>query len=237
MCCRANFGLKRGANSTLAGPLGDYNCDATLTLFQQSVAFAASLTSDFVLFTGDLPAHDVWNQSLSGLIRSFIAVLQLPLSWQFKLLAGNVRVLSEGTELLARAFGASKMVLPSLGNHDTFPADAFALDSSAPIYAAIEKLWAPLLPEAALKTVALGGYYRYANVCLHFCVLELITINPIQHTHRAWSPRHRLELHVVTALSFFAHFSTLQFWFCVQHTKTGRHLIRSRLQCSPSAQG
>jgi hypothetical protein len=66
MCCRANFGAKRGVNSTLAGPLGDYNCDATLALFQQSAAFAASLTSDFVLFTGDLPAHDVWNQSLSG---------------------------------------------------------------------------------------------------------------------------------------------------------------------------
>jgi sphingomyelin phosphodiesterase len=66
MCCRANFGAKRGVNSTLAGPLGDYNCDATLALLQQSVAFSASLTSDFVLFTGDLPAHDVWNQSLSG---------------------------------------------------------------------------------------------------------------------------------------------------------------------------
>ena len=72
-------------------------------------------------------------------------------------------MLSEGTELIMHAFGASKRVLPSLGNHDTFPADSFAPDSSAPIYAAIEKRWAPLLPEAALKTVALGGYYRYAN--------------------------------------------------------------------------
>ena len=95
----------------------------------------------------------------------------------FKLLAGNVRVLSEGTELLARAFGASKMVLPSLGNHDTFPADSFAPDSSAPIYAAIEKLWAPLLPEAALKTVALGGYYRYVNVCLNSCVMSSVHID------------------------------------------------------------
>jgi sphingomyelin phosphodiesterase len=138
MCCRSNFGAKRGVNSTLAGPLGDYNCDASLALFEQSVSFAASLTSDFVLFTGDLPAHDVWNQSLSR----------------------NVHVLSQGTELLSRAFGASKTLLPSLGNHDTFPADAFAPQSSTPIYAAIHKIWTPLLPEAALNTVALGGYYR-----------------------------------------------------------------------------
>ena len=138
MCCRPHFGAKRGVNSTLAGPLGDYNCDATLTLLQQSAAFAASLTSDFVLFTGDLPAHDVWNQTL----------------------ARNVQVLSQGTELLARAFGVSKTLLPSLGNHDTFPADSFAPDASAPIYAAIHNIWRPLLPEAALETVALGGYYR-----------------------------------------------------------------------------
>jgi hypothetical protein len=75
-------------------------------------------------------------------------------------LTANVDVLSRGTELLARVFGASKTLLPSLGNHDTFPADSFSPDSSAPIYAALQRIWAPLLPEAALDTVALGGYYR-----------------------------------------------------------------------------
>ena len=69
MCCRENFGEKRGTNSTRAGPLGDYNCDATIT--QQSVAFAASLTSDFVLFTGDLPAHDVWNLSQTSFFQVY----------------------------------------------------------------------------------------------------------------------------------------------------------------------
>ena len=77
-------------------------------------------------------------------------------------------MLSEGTELIMHAFGASKKILPSLGNHDTFPADSFAPDSSTPIYAAIEKIWAPLLPEAALETVALGGYYRCTNLLSSF---------------------------------------------------------------------
>ena len=75
-------------------------------------------------------------------------------------LAANVDVLSRGTELLLHAFGAFKTLLPSLGNHDTFPADSFSPDSSAPIYAAIQRIWSPLLPAAALETVALGGYYR-----------------------------------------------------------------------------
>jgi hypothetical protein len=59
------------------------------------------------------------------------------------------------------------MILPSLGNHDTFPADSFAPNSSSPIYAAIEKIWTPLLSQSALNTVALGGYYRQVNLCSH----------------------------------------------------------------------
>jgi hypothetical protein len=134
-------------------------------------------------------------------------------------------VLSEGTELLMHAFGASRKILPSLGNHDTFPAESFAPDSFAPIYAAMEKIRALLLPQGALKTVALGGYYRYTNPLSSF-VLQSHR-NPIQRAYCAGSPRTGLELNVVIK-SYVQQCSTVLFWFCTQHS-TAKYYLRFRL--------
>jgi sphingomyelin phosphodiesterase len=136
MCCRLNYGPRAGAAQSLpAGKWGDYACDPPLNIVNATLAFAASLPTDFVLFTGDSPPHDVWNQSVQY----------------------NMNTLSYIMELLQLHF-PTVPVFPSVGNHDTFPCDQFALNQTD-IYTSIATIWSRFLPPSAIETVTQGAFY------------------------------------------------------------------------------
>jgi sphingomyelin phosphodiesterase len=137
MCCRANYGPRESASppSHLAGKWGDYACDPPMNIVNATLAFASSLPADFVLFTGDGPPHDVWNQSASY----------------------NMDTIDTLMQLVKQHFPLTP-VLPSVGNHDTFPCDQFSINQ-ADIYASIASIWSRFLPPAALQTVAQGAFY------------------------------------------------------------------------------
>ena len=65
LCCRAAWSVP-GNTSGVAGMFGDYSCDSPSVLVQSVLQFLnATLTPrpDFILYTGDDPAHDVWHQN------------------------------------------------------------------------------------------------------------------------------------------------------------------------------
>jgi sphingomyelin phosphodiesterase len=49
-------------------------------------------------------------------------------------------------------------VLPSVGNHDTFPCDQFSINQTD-VYASIASTWSLFLSPAALQTVTQGAFY------------------------------------------------------------------------------
>ncbi len=136
MCCRSNYGPRVGeSEAQQAGQWGDYACDPPLNIVNATFAFASSLPADFVLFTGDAPPHDVWNQSA----------------------AYNMGTLDSLMNLLKLHY-PSTPVFPSVGNHDTFPCDQFSINQTD-IYQSIASSWTRFLPAPALETAAQGAFY------------------------------------------------------------------------------
>jgi sphingomyelin phosphodiesterase len=136
MCCRANYAPRLSAGLALpAGKWGDYACDPPWIIVNATLAFASSLPADFVLFTGDGPPHDVWNQSASY----------------------NMDTIDTLMALLKIHF-PSTPIFPSVGNHDTFPCDQFSINQTD-IYSSIASIWSRFLPPPALHTVAQGAFY------------------------------------------------------------------------------
>lgn len=64
--------------------------------------FFVSKDIDYILWTGDVPPHDIYNQSREE----------------------NLENLKVTTELIAKYFG-NTTVLPAVGNHESFPMDRY----------------------------------------------------------------------------------------------------------------
>jgi sphingomyelin phosphodiesterase len=104
LCCRNSSTPKNGNQTQLAGYWGDYrNCDAPLWLIENMFEHISKNENfDFVYWTGDLPPHNVWNQSRSDQLSA-------------------LRVL---TALFLKYF-PNKVIYPSLGNHEAAPCTYF----------------------------------------------------------------------------------------------------------------
>jgi sphingomyelin phosphodiesterase len=104
LCCRAP---NPAATRRAAGPFGDFNCDAPRQLLEDLYTYAARSTGlfpiDYVLWTGDIPPHDVWESSRSG----YTALME------------------DQAQMLAATFPNAR-VLPAIGNHESVPVDQFA---------------------------------------------------------------------------------------------------------------
>ena len=139
LCCRQEWGAGTDASNS-AGLYGEFNCD-TPELTVQSMLDALNRTQprpDFVLYTGDDPAHDIWEQSRANQLQSIAY-----------------------TSSLLHAYFPDIPVFQTLGNHEAFPSDQYggpAVDGW--LYSQLPSLWAPDLADDARRTVAYGGYYQ-----------------------------------------------------------------------------
>lgn len=139
LCCRGAPGRGPGA----AGFWGTYGkCDLPLhtidALLAQLPNGTANGTGGFAAayWTGDIPAHDVWQQSR----------------------ADQLRALRTVTALLRARLGPLR-VFPAVGNHEATPVNAFPPPyvrgnrSAAWLYDAMAEAWQRWLPPAALHTL------------------------------------------------------------------------------------
>ena len=98
---------------------------------------------DFILWTGDLPAHDIWNQTKEE----------------------NLKVLRETVKQMAEVFPGIP-IFPALGNHESAPVNSFPppyvkqVDSSISwLYDALAEEWQKWLPPSVSHTVKRGAFY------------------------------------------------------------------------------
>eukprot|EP00753_Platysulcus_tardus_P005028 PLAT1286.1.p2 GENE.PLAT1286.1~~PLAT1286.1.p2 ORF type:complete len:590 (-),score=272.05 PLAT1286.1:664-2433(-) len=157
-CCRKHDGKLTGPR--LAGYWGDYGCDTAKPMvahaFQSMKATRPDV--DFVVWTGDDPPHNVWNQSREFNLNASLTV----------------------TGLLQEAMGDTQ-VFPALGNHEAFPVNMYhGNGQDAWLYDALADAWAQWLPEEALQTFRRFGYYtvrateklRMVALNSNYCIKE-----------------------------------------------------------------
>lgn len=136
VCCRGVLGPARSA-ATAAGRYGSDNCDLPLDVLELMMDSARSHDPDFVLQTGDDPAHDLWQQSRSRNANATV-------------------VFSDG---LSKRF--SVPVANALGNHDVYPVNQYqGPGKDSWLYDAAADAWSSWLSEDAHFTMRFGAFYQ-----------------------------------------------------------------------------
>ncbi|XP_010867124.1 sphingomyelin phosphodiesterase [Esox lucius] len=164
LCCRNDSGSPR-RHRMEAGFWGSYSkCDLPLRTVENLLENAARNGPwDWVYWTGDIPAHNVWSQTRNQQLSELTVVTRLIRSH-----LGNVAV------------------YPAIGNHESTPVNSFPPPfvhgnrSSSWLYDTMAEEWAPWLPEEALKTLRHGGFYtaqvqpglRVISLNMNFCARE-----------------------------------------------------------------
>ena len=139
LCCRAEDGPGTNSSNT-AGAFGDYKCDTPAALASSLLEYLnSSLTPrpDFILYTGDDPAHDIWSQSR----------------------ASNLAAMRWVNSQLLRYF-PDVPIFSAVGNHEACPVNEFGgpgVDTW--LYSQLVQTWSYYLPADAQQTLNYGAYY------------------------------------------------------------------------------
>ncbi|XP_056103735.1 sphingomyelin phosphodiesterase [Rhinichthys klamathensis goyatoka] len=165
LCCRNDSGRASWKHSG-AGYWGTYGkCDLPLRTVENLLqTLAKSGPWDWVYWTGDIPAHNVWSQSRKQQLNELTII----------------------TRLILKHLGPNVTVYPSVGNHESTPVNSFPPPfvhgnwSSRWLYDTMAKEWASWLPEEALETIRRGGFYtvevqrglRLVSLNMNFCARE-----------------------------------------------------------------
>lgn len=152
LCCRAKSTPNNiSASSPKAGYWGSYSdCDVPLRTLDSALKALNIVTDggksvDFVIWTGDIQPHDVWEQSKAEARAVYSAVFQ------------------KFNELLPNA-----MILPTFGNHEMVPVDQFSPssmfalakdDSPEWLYQEFDAYWSRWLPRSTQATIMRDGFY------------------------------------------------------------------------------
>ena len=163
-CCMAETGLA-GEGEAGAGFWGDYNCDLPVNTFQEIVRHIAATHTDldYIIYTGDSPAHDIWLQTKERNLEHQEVVLST----------------------LDQHLPGIPVYLP-LGNHEGFPVNSFPTNTELGtvvsgdwLYNSVGDLaWANNLDEEARETFKQNGFYstlvkpglRIIGINNNFCV-------------------------------------------------------------------
>ncbi|KAM9846833.1 sphingomyelin phosphodiesterase [Aulostomus maculatus] len=165
LCCRKDSSPPSWRRRE-AGYWGTYSkCDLPLRTVENLLENAARTGPwDWVYWTGDIPAHNVWSQSRKQQLSELTII----------------------SRLIHKHLGPNVTVYPSVGNHESTPVNSFPPPfvhgnrSSAWLYNTMAEEWAHWLPEQALKTLRYGGFYtaeiqpglRVVSLNMNFCARE-----------------------------------------------------------------
>ncbi|XP_025831709.1 sphingomyelin phosphodiesterase isoform X2 [Agrilus planipennis] len=146
LCCRSYSTPENKEKIKPAGKWGSPgNCDAPLILienmFENIVLNHPDI--DYIIWTGDLPPHDIWNQTKNQTV-------------------GN---LQEHVKLMQTYF-PNVPIFPVLGNHEAVPAGSFPPPwvhheeySIRWLYEEAQDQWKKWLPTTSNSTIQQGGFY------------------------------------------------------------------------------
>lgn len=165
LCCRKDSGTPSWRRRE-AGYWGTYSkCDLPLRTVENLLENVAKAGPwDWVYWTGDIPAHNVWSQTRKQQLSELTVI----------------------SRLIHKHLGPNVTVYPAVGNHESTPVNSFPPPfvhgnrSSSWLYDTMAKEWAQWLPEEALKTLRYGGFYsleiqpglRVVSLNMNFCARE-----------------------------------------------------------------
>ncbi|XP_059480867.1 sphingomyelin phosphodiesterase isoform X1 [Neocloeon triangulifer] len=144
LCCRLTNGPPANA-AAAAGRWGDYRkCDTPKRTVDSMLEHIKTTHPDidYILWTGDLPPHDVWNQTRDE----------------------NLSIIKQTVEQLSTTF-PNVPIFPALGNHESVPVNSFPppfvkKDLSIDwLYDEMDEQWRRWLPASTSPTVRKGAFY------------------------------------------------------------------------------
>ncbi|CAL1543340.1 unnamed protein product [Lymnaea stagnalis] len=164
LCCRVDDNITRTSTLTShaqpgkAGKYGDYqNCDVPIDMLIALFSHLSSIQDqfDYIIMTGDIPAHDVWSQSRTQQVYHLTAL-----------------------DKLFDQYLPNKPVYACVGNHETSPINAFPPpgipgQDMGWLYGALAESWGKWLPSSAMDTVFRCGVYSMSP----YPGLRIVSIN------------------------------------------------------------
>lgn len=175
LCCQGISKVLQNAKSTeKAGYWGTLGyCDTPYWTFENLLEYASKKEKyDYIMWTGDLPAHNDWNQSREA----------------------QIGILKNTTATILKYFPYTP-IFPALGNHESNPVNSFppnyvkGNNSISWLYNALRNSWSNWLPVEALETVSKYGYYtvlrkpnlRIISLNMNYCNQQnwWMLINPV----------------------------------------------------------
>ncbi|CAN7988622.1 unnamed protein product [Ixodes hexagonus] len=159
LCCHADDGRPSKADHAAAGRWGYFkHCDIPARTYENMLKHIRDTQKiDYVIWTGDIVAHDIWNTSRES----------------------NLAIIDYTTKTLAKYMDPSIPVFPALGNHEGEPVDSFPLPevkgnmSISWLYDELAKQWSHWLPESTVITLKRGGFYATKA----FPGLKIVSLN------------------------------------------------------------
>ncbi|XP_075144544.1 sphingomyelin phosphodiesterase 1-like [Haematobia irritans] len=147
MCCRPSSTTRStlSTNTTGAGYWADYrNCDIPIYMVENAFDHirATHKDIDYIYFTGDIIAHNVWSTSRES----------------------NKAVITKINNLMKKKFKDFPLY-PCVGNHETHPVNVFGIAElpskfqSKWLYEFLWNEWQYWLPPSTKDTILQGGYY------------------------------------------------------------------------------
>ncbi|XP_077287371.1 sphingomyelin phosphodiesterase [Arctopsyche grandis] len=145
LCCRLTNGPAASPGGG-AGRWGDYRkCDTPKRTVDHMLKHIADTHTDidYILWTGDLPPHDVWNQTKEE----------------------NLKILQDTVKQMSDMFPGVP-IFPALGNHESAPVNSFpppyvsSEESNIGwLYNDLDRHWRRWLPAGVSNTVRRGAFY------------------------------------------------------------------------------
>lgn len=161
LCCRSND-KPPDPGKPKAGKYGDYQCDIPTITFENMLQHlnATQQKFDYAIWTGDVPPHNIWNQSR----------------------ADQIAALDYANKLIVEYLPGLK-VFPAVGNHEGAPVNSFpppfvtGPDSNQWLRDSLADHWKIWLPDYALPTIYKGSYYtvllskgfRLVSLNMNYC--------------------------------------------------------------------
>ena len=135
LCCEEKFGNGTTPENT-AGYWGHYACDIPPRTMHSGMQSLANKTLDFVLYTGDSPSHNIWNQSHTSQQDHIGAV----------------------SDALGDAFQGIP-IYPVLGNHGCYPPNTYSFGNEDWLTSYLGDIWTKYLPQKSIDQIRVNGAY------------------------------------------------------------------------------
>jgi sphingomyelin phosphodiesterase len=151
LCCHDKPKNIFDSNVKLSGKYGAIGkCDCSLEVVDAFSTKAKELEPDFILFTGDNIAHNVWEDTQEEVVYYTRTII----------------------DSMERSFGKDTPIYPAIGNHEKAPVDEYYGPESV-LLNGLAEIFKPYLSDEAYETFKKYGYYSMLHKNTNLRIISL----------------------------------------------------------------